>query len=359
MRGRFGFRVPGSEFTTAANIGGLRNTCNQPLRLVLYLGVHIVTYMRISVTDRCNERCAYCMPHDVTVEWLPRGEILTYEEILRVARVATSLGVTKFRVTGGEPLVRRNVAEFIGELSKLPGVTDIGLSTNGTLLASLASRLRAAGVTKFNISLDTLDADLYRELTGTGRLADCFAGIEAAIETGAQVKLNCVLMKDKNDGELVSLVEFAAGKRVTIRFIELMPVSTSEVLTDDNFLSIGHARRIIEQRYELVSADVKLGNGPAVYYRAEGLPIHVGFIGAMTNLHFCDTCNKVRLTADGKLRPCLGAHMEFDLKPVLRAPDSTDARLRDVFVQTIRNKPEQHEFRNNYIPGRKMVAIGG
>ncbi len=321
--------------------------------------MHLVTYMRISVTDRCNERCAYCMPHDVAIEWLPRGQILTYEEILRVARVATSLGVTKFRVTGGEPLVRRNVAEFIAELNKLSGVTDIGLSTNATLLAPLARQLRAAGVRKVNISLDTLAADLYRELTGTGKLSDCLAGIDAAIESGAQVKLNCVLMKDKNDEELLDLVEFAAGKRVPLRFIELMPISTGEVLTDDNFLSIGNARRIIETKYELVPDDIKLGNGPAVYYRANGLPIHLGFIGAMTNLHFCETCNKVRLTADGKLRPCLGAHLEYDLKPVLRAKDSTDAKLREVFVQTIRNKPDEHEFRNNYIPGRKMVAIGG
>jgi len=315
--------------------------------------------MRISVTDRCNERCAYCLPHDVAIEWLPKGQILTYEEILRVARVATSLGVTKFRITGGEPLVRRNVAEFIGELNKLPGVTDIGLSTNATLLAPLAHQLRAAGVTKVNISLDTLDAELYRELTGNGNLADCLAGIDAAIESVVQVKLNCVLMKGKNDDELLDLVEFAAGKRVTLRFIELMPISTGEVLTDDNFISIAHARRIIEPKYELVPDDVKLGNGPAVYYRANGLPIHLGFIGAMTNLHFCDTCNKVRLTADGKLRPCLGAHMEFDLKTVLRDATKTDADLREVFVQTILNKPEEHEFRNNYIPGRKMVAIGG
>ena len=326
--------------------------------------MHIVTYMRISVTDRCNERCAYCLPHDMAVEWLPKGQILTYEEILRVARVATSLGVTKFRVTGGEPLVRRNVAEFIGELNKLAGVTDIGLSTNATLLAPLAHQLRAAGVTKVNISLDTLDAALYRELTGNGNLADCLNGIDAALEAGfPQVKLNAVLIKGKNDTEIFDLIEFAAAKGLTLRFIELMPISTSEVLTDDNFMSIAHVRRLIEQRYELVPvaeppAAIR-GNGPALYYRANGLPIHLGFIGAMTNLHFCESCNKVRLTADGKLRPCLGAHMEFDLKSVLRDRTKTDDDLRRVFVETIRNKPEEHEFRNNYVPGRKMVAIGG
>jgi len=326
--------------------------------------VHIVTYMRISVTDRCNERCAYCLPHNVTVEWLPKGQILTYEEILRVARVATSLGVTKFRITGGEPLVRKNVAEFIGKLNELPGVTDIGLSTNATLLAPLAHQMHAAGVRKVNISLDTLNAGKYRELTGNGRLSDALAGIDSAIEAQfPQVKLNAVIMRGKNDEEIFDLIQFAAEKRLTLRFIELMPISTSEVLTDDNFISIGHVRRLIEQRYELVPvpeppANIR-GNGPAMYYRADNLPIHLGFIGAMTNLHFCDACNKVRLTADGKLRPCLGAHMEYDLKSVLRAANSTDAMLRQVFVETIRNKPEEHEFRNNYVPGRKMVAIGG
>jgi len=326
--------------------------------------MHLVTYMRISVTDRCNERCAYCLPHDIAIEWLPRGQILTFEEILRVARVATSLGVSKFRITGGEPLVRKNVTEFIGELNKLPGATDIGLSTNGTLLAPLAHRLRASGVRKVNISLDTLDPKKYREISGQGQLADVLAGIEAARAVEfPQIKLNSVMMKGKNDDEILDLVEFAAEHRLTLRFIELMPVSTSEVLTEDNFISIGHARRIIETKYDLVPiaeppASVR-GNGPALYYSPKGLPILIGFIGAMTNLHFCEACNKVRLTPDGKLRPCLGAHLEYDLKSVLRDPLATDAVLRKVFVETIRNKPEQHEFRDNYIPGRKMVAIGG
>src|SRR5208282_981440 len=317
-----------------------------PLTRIVCAGVHIVTYMRISVTDRCNERCAYCLPHDVAIEWLPKGQILTYEEILRVARVATSLGVTKFRVTGGEPLVRKNVVEFIGQLNKLPGVTDIGLSTNATLLAPLAHQLRANGVSKVNISLDTLDADRYRELSGNGNLADALAGLDAAIEAKfPQVKLNMVLMKGRNDDEVFDLIDFARQKAVTLRFVELMPVSTSEVLTDDNFISIGHIRRRIEKRYKLVALpeppqEVR-GNGPALYYEVSGLsnrrgqPVRLGFIGAMTNLHFCDTCNKVRLTADGKLRPCLGAHLEYDIKPVLRAPGCTDAQLREVFVQTI------------------------
>jgi GTP 3',8-cyclase len=196
------------------------------------------------------------------------------------------------------------------------------------------------------------------------------AGIDAAIDAGfPQVKLNMVLMKGKNDDEVFDLIDFAREKSVTLRFIELMPISTGEVLTDDNFISVGHVRRLIGQRYELVPlpeppSEIK-GSGPAAYYEVSGLlnhrgqPVRLGFIGAMTNLHFCETCNKVRLTADGKLRPCLGSHLEYDLKPVLRAQDTSDAKLREVFVQTIRNKPEEHEFRNNYVPGRKMIAIGG
>lgn len=322
--------------------------------------MHRVTYMRISVTDRCNERCLYCLPHDVTVEWLPRGQILTYEEILRVARIATGLGVTHFRITGGEPLVRKDLPEFIARLSQLPGVTDIGLSTNATLLPQLAEPLHRAGVRSVNISLDSLRPDRYRQISGTGNLSDCLAGIDAALATGfARVKLNAVMIKGQNDDEILDLIEFAAGKRVPLRFIELMPVSTSEMLTDDNFISIGHIRRVIETKYSLVPTDAKLGHGPALYYRADGLPIDIGFIGAMTNLHFCENCNKVRLTADGKLRPCLGAHLEYDLKHVLRDPAKTDADLRQVFVETIRNKPEQHEFRDHYVPGRKMIAIGG
>ena len=325
--------------------------------------------MRISVTDRCNERCAYCMPHDVTIEWLPRGQILTYEEILRVARVATSLGVTKFRVTGGEPLVRRNVAEFIGELAKLPGVTDIGLSTNGTLLAPLAHTLRANGVRKVNISLDTLDADLYRELTGSGRLADVLAGIDAALEAKfPQVKLNAVMIKGKNDDEVFDLIDFARQKAVTLRFIELMPISTSEVLTDDNFISVGHVMRLIEQRHELVPlpeppSEVR-GNGPALYYElngvrdAKGKPVRLGFIGAMTNLHFCETCNKMRLTADGKIRPCLGDHGELDLRETLRTTKSEEA-IRAVLSAALARKPLEHSFRDQFKPNRPMTAIGG
>ncbi len=327
---------------------------------------HRVDYLRISVTDRCNERCLYCMPHE-EVEWLPRTDILSYEEILRVARVAVLLGVTKFRITGGEPLVRKDIVPFIGALNEIKGVRDIGLSTNGTLLAPVAARLTANGVRKVNISLDTLRPERYATISQRPMLDKVIEGIDAAREAGfQQIKLNMVLMRGKNDDEILDLIEFARQKSVVLRFIELMPVSTTEVLTDDNFLPVGEVmKRIRAKLGDLVPENDYKSNGPATYYTvagqrcAKGTPLILGFIGAMTNLHFCDSCNKVRLTSDGKLRPCLGSHGEFDLKTVLRDPLATDEDIRRVWLETIENKPEQHEFRDNYQPQRKMIAIGG
>lgn len=325
--------------------------------------VHVVNYMRISVTDRCNERCLYCQPHG-PFELLPRTDILSYEEILRVARVAVGLGIVKFRVTGGEPLVRQGVVDFLRDLCRIPGVQDVGLSTNGVRLAPIASQLRSFGVTKVNISLDSLRADRYKGITG-GRLEDVLAGIDAAVEARfPQTKLNCVLMKHRNDDEVFDLIEYARQRDVALRFIELMPVSTTEVLTEENFLAAETVKRSIRERHGLVPLASYKGNGPAEYFTIpsmttpNGSAIKLGFIGAMSNLHFCETCNKLRLTPDGKLRPCLGHHDEYDLKEVLRS-GADDGALRRVFELTIARKPQQHEFRENYQPSRRMVAIGG
>lgn len=325
--------------------------------------MHVVNYMRISVTDRCNERCLYCQPHG-PFELLPRTDILSYEEILRVSRVAVSLGIVKFRVTGGEPLIRHGVVDFLKELCAISGVQDIGLSTNATRLAPIAQQLRSFGITKVNISLDTLKPDRYKAITG-GKLEAVLAGIDAAVEARfPQVKLNCVLMKRKNDDEVFDLIEYARQKDVALRFIELMPISTTDVLTEENFLAAETVKRSIRDRYGLEPLLNYRGNGPAEYFTIPGLKtssggaIKLGFIGAMSNLHFCETCNKLRLTPDGKLRPCLGHHDEYDLKTVLRS-GGDDAALRGVFELTIARKPQQHEFRENYQPGRSMVAIGG
>ncbi len=327
---------------------------------------HRISYLRISVTDRCNERCAYCMPQELQ-EWLPRAEILSYEETLRLIRIAAELGVTKLRITGGEPLTRRGVIDFIKELPKISGVRDIGVSTNGTLLArevaaglTTASALRAGGVRSVNISLDTLDQKVYAQITGRDFLPSVLNGINAAVAADfEQIKLNTVLMRGRNEDQLIPLIEFAGSAHLILRFIEMMPVSTTEVLTGQNFLPVAEAKRAIEAHFgNLIPDPIFHTNGPATYYQIPGRNQRIGFIGAMTNLHFCESCNKLRLTCDGKLRPCLGSYLEFDIMKPLRAGASDD-ELRRFFLEVVDRKPEQHDFRENYQPNRKMIAIGG
>ncbi len=328
---------------------------------------HHISYLRVSITDRCNERCQYCMPHEEQ-DWLPRSEVLSYEEILRVIRVGAGLGISKVRVTGGEPLTRRDVVWFLEELARIDGIRDLGLSTNGTLLArpladgrTTAQAVRDAGVRTVNVSLDTLDRDTYAKTTGRDLFPDVIAGIDAARDAGFEkIKLNTVLMRHRNEHELWDLAAFAHERGLLLRFIELMPVSTTEVLTEDNFLAAGEAKRLLEYRLGPLTArpDIRT-NGPASYFEVPGTGQILGFIGAMTNLHFCESCNKLRLTCEGKLRPCLGSHLEFDLREALRDPSMDDADIARIIREVVARKPEKHDFRENYQPGRKMIAIGG
>ena len=327
---------------------------------------HRISYLRVSITDRCNERCAYCMPHELQ-EWLPRENVLTYEETIRLIRIATELGVTKIRVTGGEPLTRRDVLSLFEMLRSIPAINDLGLSTNGTLLdrqtkcrQTMAQALKATGVRSVNLSLDTLDPESYAQITGRDYLRQALAGLDAAIAAGfEQIKLNCVLMRGKNEDQFIPLIEFAAARSLILRFIELMPVSSNDVLHEDIFLSVGEARQTIETRYGgLIPEPAFRTNGPSTYYRIPGREQRIGFIGAMSNLHFCESCNKLRLTCDGKLRPCLGSYLEFDIMKVMRA-GATDAELKQFFLDVVDRKPQQHDFRENYQPGRMMIAIGG
>ena len=327
---------------------------------------HRISYLRVSITDRCNERCTYCMPHELQ-EWLPREEILTFEETLRIVGIAAELGVCKVRITGGEPLTRRDVVGFIKRIPEIPGITSIGLSTNGTLLAheiapgqSMANSVRGAGVESVNISLDTLDPGVYRQLTRRDFHGQVLRGIDAAIAAGfKQIKLNAVLMRGRNEDQLIPLIEFAAERDLILRFIELMPVSTTEVLDDKNFMPVNEAKKNIESHYGRLIPEVEFRtNGPATYYQIPGRQQRIGFIGAMTNLHFCENCNKLRLTCDGKLRPCLGSYLEFDIMRPLRA-GASDTELKQFLLDVVDRKPEQHEFRQNYQPNRRMIAIGG
>jgi GTP 3',8-cyclase len=306
------------------------------------------------------------MPHELQ-EWLPRAEILSFDEITRLVRIASGLGVTKLRITGGEPLVRQDVLQLFRQLGALTKITDIGISTNGSLLAkkvangeTVARTLARCRVRTVNISLDTLDRKMYQTITGRDFLPQTLAGIAAAKEAGFEaVKLNAVLMRGRNEEMLPDLVRFARREKLLLRFIELMPVTTTDVLTDANFLPVAEARRRLEREFgTLIPMPEFKTNGPASYFRFADSQQRIGFIGAMTNLHFCESCNKLRLTCEGKLRPCLGSHLEFDIKTPMRQ-GATDEQLSQFFGEVVEQKPEQHDFRDNYQPGRRMVAIGG
>lgn len=309
------------------------------------------------MTDRCNERCLYCFPRDFA-GWGEKEDLLSFEEILATVAVSVDLGFTDFRITGGEPLVRSGVPELVREIVRLPGVRSVRLSTNGTLLARFAAQLREAGLAAINISLDALDPKRYYEITG-GHLGPVLEGIEAARRLGfPQVKLNTVLLRHRNEDQIKMLLDFAAERGLILRFIELMPVTSRDVLRPENFLSTAEVRRRLEMEDRLEPVDRSLGFGPARYFRMEKRGVTVGFIGALSDLHFCERCNKMRLTADGRLRPCLGNQMEVDLRPFLR-PAIDRESLRKIFLETLRRKPLEHSFRDYYEPERTMTALGG
>jgi cyclic pyranopterin phosphate synthase len=224
----------------------------------------------------------------------------------------------------------------------------------------MAEALRDAGVQSVNISLDTLDAAVYSQITGRDFHIQVLGGIDAAMAAGFdQIKLNAVLMRGRNEDQLLPLIEFAAARNLLLRFIELMPVSTTEVLNESNFMSVMEAKRLVESAYGSLIPETEFRtNGPATYYQIPGRAQRIGFIGAMTNMHFCENCNKLRLTCDGKLRPCLGSYLEFDIIEPLRA-GASDEQLKQFFLNVVERKPQEHDFRNNYQPNRKMIAIGG
>ena len=300
-------------------------------------------------------------------EWLPRDQVMSYEEIHRVVSIASELGVSKIRITGGEPLTRKGIVSFIQSLSTISGINDVGISTNGTLLSkpiddgsSAAEALFKAGVNSVNVSLDTLSAEQYTAITGRPFLAKAIEGIDAARNVGFdKVKINSVLMRGRTENELFDLVKFAKKKDILLRFIEMMPVSSKDVLNDLNFLPCGEVMNLLSQEFGRLKplSDFKT-NGPASYYSIPGRDQIIGFIGAMTNLKFCESCNKLRLTCDGKLRPCLGSHLEFDLLKEIRS-GATNDELKNFIREVVLRKPKAHDFRDNYQPDRKMIAIGG
>ena len=317
-----------------------------------------VHYLRISVTDRCNLRCIYCIPGDM--EWLPRGEILSYEEIVRLARIFTGVGVRKIRLTGGEPLVRSGVAGLVASLAALPGVEDLALSTNGILLAEQAATLRKAGLRRVNVSLDSLNPGKFREITQGGEIGKVLAGIDAAIASGLEpVKVNVVAARGFNDDEAADFARLTLERRVVVRFIEIMPLGDTSEFQSERFVSAAELKERIGRAGKLEPRDGVEGSGPARYFRFRGGEGVVGFITPMSHT-FCETCNRVRLTASGRLRLCLFGDDEIDLRSALRAgADDEEIRRLIRFGMTI--KPESHHLQHGEAGCglRALSQVGG
>ena len=318
-----------------------------------------ITYVRLSVTDRCDFRCVYCMSEDMT--FLPRQQVLSLEELYRIGRVLVDLGVKKIRLTGGEPLIRQNILWLVGKLAALDGLQELTMTTNGSRLKTLALPLKDAGLDRLNISLDSLNATRFHEITRTGHLSDVLAGITAAQQAGFQrIKLNSVIMRHRNDDEILTLVNFARQQQLDLAFIEEMPLGNiSEHQRIDTYISNEEVRQRIAQEYALLPATDNTG-GPARYYRMSDSQSRIGFISPHSH-NFCDSCNRVRVTVEGRLLLCLGNEHSADLRAPLRAHSQNDQPLIDTIINALPLKPERHYFDLDESPQivRFMNMTGG
>lgn len=315
---------------------------NRESELTDRYGRHI-RYLRISVTDRCDLRCQYCLPSGSSCFSEPEGW-LSAVEIERIVRQFSRMGVSHLRLTGGEPLVRRDIVELAQRLSAIPGIDDLSISTNAIKLAQLAVPLYRAGVRRINVSLDSLNPATYKTITGGGRLESVLQGLEAAKEAGfAPVKLNTVVMRGVNDVEIEDIFEFAVANGYTLRLIETMPVGAAGQDALDRFIDLEIIRKRLASRYELIP-DILPGAGPARYYRVTGSRAHIGFITPMSQ-HFCQTCNRVRLSVEGDLFTCLGDEHRYPLRPHLK-DGCSDEELSHHLRKAIDLKPERHEFKD-------------
>jgi len=316
--------------------------CGRSALVLADLFSRSITYLRISLTDHCNLRCRYCTPKDGATK-LDSNELLSYEEILRVARQAVSLGIEKIRLTGGEPLVRREVLGFIRELAQIPGLNDIRLTTNGVLLGYYAQELKDAGISKLNISLDTLNPERFKEITGFDAFAKVWAGIAKAVELGfSPVKLNVVAMRGVNDDEFVDFARMTMKEPLHVRFIEFMPIGDSSIWNKSKYISSAEIIEMLAPLGELEPVPAKRMDGPARVYRLPGAVGSIGFISPMSH-HFCDRCNRLRLTSEGRLRSCLLSDRETDLKQSLREGGS-DEDIKGLIIAAILNKPKGHSL---------------
>jgi cyclic pyranopterin phosphate synthase len=318
-----------------------------------------INYLRVSVTDRCNLRCIYCMP-EKGIAKRSHADVLRYEELERIVRAAAELGICKVRLTGGEPLARLGMPEFVRMIASLPGIDDLSMTTNGTLLARHAPALTDAGLHRVNISLDTLQHTRFQEITRRGRLDDVWTGMDAARAVGLQpIKLNMVVVRGLNEDEVSDFARLTLSEGWHVRYIEMMPIGANVAWAGDGVVPVADIRARIEAEVGPLSAvHGPKGNGPARYYQLPGAEGTIGFIGAL-NEHFCVGCNRLRLTADGELRPCLMSEDEIDLRTPLRAGADTET-LKTHIKAAIRRKPQRHRLGQAPSPqDRTMAEIGG
>lgn len=315
-----------------------------------------VEYLRLSVTDRCDFRCVYCMTEDPC--FLPKDHVLHLEELAWIAQAFTELGVTKIRLTGGEPLVRTDCDQLVSLLGKLPGLTDLSMTTNGSRLTKFAKPMFAAGLKRLNISLDTLNPTLFTQLTRNGKLDRVIDGIDAAIAAGFErIKINAVILKQQNDNEVIDLVDFCRGRRLDIAFIEEMPLGEIDERKRARHCSSDEVKAIIESRYPLQLSSKRTG-GPARYYTMADSPIHIGFISPHSH-NFCHECNRVRVTVEGQLLLCLGNEHAVDLKSIVREFPADIERLKAAILAGINLKPKQHDFGNNQVQILRFMNVTG
>jgi len=334
------------------------NTSSHPAQLIDRFG-RKVDYLRISITDRCDFRCLYCMAEDMT--FLPRAQILTLEEIYTLAKAFAELGVKKIRITGGEPLVRKGALGLLENIGGLESLDELVMTTNGSQLETQAAALKAAGVKRLNISLDTLDADKFKAITRTGDLPQVLRGIQAARSAGFErIKINAVILKGRNHQEVCDLVQFAIDNAIDISFIEEMPLGVvTQHDRGEAYYSSALIKADLAQRFTLIPSTEKTG-GPSNYFKVADTPTRVGFISPHSE-NFCSSCNRVRLTVEGRLLLCLGNEHSVDLNRVIRANPGNMAVLKQAIIDAMLIKPEKHEFNIHEQPIilRHMSVTGG
>ena len=317
-----------------------------------------ISYLRVSVTDLCNLRCVYCMPPGGS-ELSRKEEILSLEEILRLIKHGVSLGVNKIRITGGEPLVRKGIISLVNQIAEIKDIDDIAMTTNGVFLKEFATELKSSGLSRLNISLDTMREDRFAKITRGGNIADVFDGVEAVLKAGFKgTKMNAVVMRGDNDDEIHDFVRYIMERDIELRFIELMASGWKDMVDEDRFMPTSEIMERVRGVGELVPDKQRIGGGPATIYRIKGALGSIGFISAVSK-PFCSTCNRLRLTSDGKLRSCLLTGGEVDIKDILRSSNLDETEMQDklteAFLRVTDLKPIVHSGRNRAL----MNQIGG